>query len=473
MKAVIMGQDHKRVVEWINHPLVVEAIAYVKRILYFRGEGFSDHEGKFYFTAYKNCASGVTPFTNAIRFIHMVSENPIFGEVVNRTLTLAPLHVIRRHFVTIDDTTAKTWSKAFKCEMWAPEKASKKHAFTGTVSTDGVAACMHFRRPSSEVIKPPKERIGRPVKMTSTKKRKGVSQMVVSEAVIAHPNERIHADKRILALDPGRTSLATIVEYIGDYGDTKKSWKRYEYTRKQYYHEAGINGANRQSAKWNAQPEVEAARLRLTANPSKAKSVLDFLAYINAVNASYEVLWGEYSKKKWNSQRFALHQGKQRSVDQFCNRLERAIPGDTRPIELAYGNASFGAGGRGERCVPVKWFRDRIALRFKVVDVDEFRSSKISYQTQEMLGKVGRIVGEEARDVRGLHWYKTNDLECKYVHRDSNAAKNIHLLHYYLVNGLVKPLIFQRIDGAPPLPAQALRILQSNETGLNAVFERT
>lgn len=83
-----------------------------------------------------------------------------------------------------------------------------------------------------------------------------------------------------------------------------------------------------------------------------------------------------------------------------------------------------------------------------------------------MLGKVVRFSSNEKLvDVRGLHWYKTKDLNCKFVHRDSNAAKNIHLLHHFITTGLERPIMFQRTDLA--LPKQESKILQTNEIGLN------
>jgi hypothetical protein len=478
----------KKVIEepgdWISHPEIVKLVSDIQSILFFNGTD-ELQPGTHNFSEYKfkkekldadgNCVLDEKnkkvydsilnekhcSHSNVLRFIHMVSESTVFEEAERRSLTLAPIHDIRRHFITIDTTTSNKWTmysdstrqNISVSNLYSPERVSRKHKFTGTISTDGISACIHFRRLEKPIVVQPKEFKPRKVKVRT--KKIVDNSLPNSLEVVDHPNEIFYPNKRIIAIDPGRTNLCTAVEFVGDFGDTKKSWKTYSFTRAQYYHESGINKANKQTKKWLNGCKLAINELSKT--KSKAKMLDEFNLYVNAVSKNYYSLWNEKTKKRWSHLKFSLHRGKQSSVDRFLERLEKPSKGKDVEIEIAYGNAGFASGGRGEKCVPVKWFKERVARKFKVVDVDEFRSSKLDYQTHNLLGKIIKIdEAENCRDIRGLHWLKTKNLSCKLVSRDSNAAKNIHYLHHLLTNGLERPKSFLRVDGFV-LPKQQSR----------------
>ena len=65
-------------------------------------------------------------------------------------------------------------------------------------------------------------------------------------------------------------------------------------------------------------------------------------------------------------------------------------------------------------------------MRFPTVVVDEFRTTRISYEDETLLDSVGEWKNYKATTVRGLLWcHSTNEYGGKLIDRDLNAALNI------------------------------------------------
>ena len=87
-------------------------------------------------------------------------------------------------------------------------------------------------------------------------------------------------------------------------------------------------------------------------------------AYVN----NFDTLWKEKLRPRWARQKFRLYCGKRRALQEFVNSLR----GDEIPL-IAYGAATFGSGGRGERSVPVKGIQRLVRQTYPTVLVDEYK----------------------------------------------------------------------------------------------------
>ncbi len=136
-------------------------------------------------------------------------------------ISLAPLNNIRNMFVDIDSTQCRMAFKTEPHSFWNINGLSKG-SFTGTVSTDGISARVHF-----EHQKPP----------TSIEKKKKTKKCSVetNREMLYDGNTRMP----ICALDPGRTNLAEVVSEDG---------RRMRFTSRRYRHQSGADELERKVA---------------------------------------------------------------------------------------------------------------------------------------------------------------------------------------------------------------------------------
>ena len=133
----------------------------------------------------------------------------------------------------------------------------------------------------------------------------------------------------------------------------------------------------------------------------------------------YDVLWNEYLKPRWGIQRLVLYGNKKRTIDKFLDSIQGS---DSRKVVIAYGSAKIAPTGKGESAVPTGKLYSEVSKRFETHGVDEFRTSKVSNRTGELLTKVYRI--DSKQEVRGLRWCGSTS-NGKFLDRDMNAAINI------------------------------------------------
>ena len=381
----------------------------------------------------KNAPNMLLFFAHTLRMLEANEGEKLFA--------LIPMIARKRHFITIDTSVlygiardtgmiGPTCSdEAFAAnglDHWASLLDFKKHLpgsklpgsklprgkFTGTIETDGISVCIHYTRPLDT------PRVG--------KKTKPVQ--------LERPSKEIRESSRIISIDPGRSNIIYAVEVLKD-GTFRKS----RFTRRQYYTESGINKANKQVQSWHnkyCRAHIDA----MSKVSSKGVSLDTYKAFLKVDHVHGPGISNEHMKKRWAEQRLRLYGGKKRAIACFFNRMldGRSKHGkrDDRPVLVAYGSAKLASGGKGEVCVPVSGVFHACKDRVPTYIVDEWRSTRISYTDDSILGYVGTISKEKdkedtVRQVRGLLWgQSTNQTNgkfvSKFVNRDLNGALNIH-----------------------------------------------
>ena len=113
---------------------------------------------------------------------------------------------------------------------------------------------------------------------------------------------------------------------------------------------------------------------------------------------------------------------KHKVLDRFFQTFQEGQ--QVKPV-IAYGAAKFAPTGRGERAVPTEAMRKRCANHYKVVPVDEYRTTKCCHRCGSV---VQQVYGENGKILRGLK--RCPSPQCQHRHngqmsRDRNAAFNI------------------------------------------------
>jgi len=314
-------------------------------------------------------------------FIH-ADTNVFYGILKSLKLTKHNLKDFREN---LDDYS----DDYFEIERFSTREQKKLgFKFTGTFNTDGTAINFHFRRPKLEA----------------------------SDVEI---DRKVDPNVRVIANDPGRTTLFCGIEQKED-----GSWKTYNFTRRQFYAESGSKKATVNCNRWNTKNLKEELDL-LSCSNSRALKLEEFLKYVRIINANYDKFWNEYLKKRYSRQRFRLYSGKKSSYDNFFKSLD---DGSGKKIVIAYGDAGFASNSKNELSAPTTTLQKECSKWYSTVKVDEFRTTKLHYETGKVLGKVVEtsIKNDKTikRQVRGLLFLEENNIR-KLINRDINAAKNI------------------------------------------------
>jgi hypothetical protein len=330
---------------------------------------------------------------------------------------ILPICRVKAHFITIDTTTlhglmmrADMISK--DCSLKVFNELGKAHwesilrinklvgkgkEFTGTIETDGVAVNVHFQRPKNRVD-------------------------IFQEEAPQLFDENLN----VVGVDPGRTNILYMVRKAED-----GSFRSMKLTRSEYYQQAGILQARKQTEHWSR--TIRPSLVKLSNASPKGVCLKTFLTYWDVFQETEASLWTEYLKRRWAAQRLRLYGGKKRVFANFLNRVEASCPKDKKTV-MAFGSAKFAPGGKGEVSVPTSRAFKECSYRFPTISVDEFRTSRVFHgDLSTLLDCVGTKDTNNKKEtrLRGLLWCcSTNITKNKphpglFVNRDLNAAINI------------------------------------------------
>ena len=356
-----------------------------------------------------------------VRYLVFINRFVEHHEKEPKLTNIAPLCKVRGHFMTIDTnvlmgilsavglvksqeitlTNKEIWDPVIRTDHLRSE--AQGCSFTGTVDTDGVVACIHFKRPKNHL---------------DAARKLGPSSGLLT---LQKEAKRRPRDVVVVSNDPGRTNIAFHAweKEDGTYGSMALS-------RKAYYAESGVFYARSQSDKWQKSSGLKEGALKeLSENSPKKPSLQAFETYLSVLFRHWDSLWGEFLKRRWTDQRLRLYGGKKRCFACFCNRLNAAV-GQDKEVIMAYGAAKFAPGGKGEMSVPTARAYKEFSQRFKVALVDEFRSSRVFWKDKETILQYVNYKGTGKR-VRGLLWCGSTirNVSKFFVNRDLNAAINI------------------------------------------------
>lgn len=332
-------------------------------------------------------------------FYHMLQY--LEGREDARGFTLAPIHHIKRHCIAISVWTLREllmhaevqgvpsvdlfYGRAREYfDRFFQLNDKRRRYFAWRIMTDGVHCSLLYAIP-----------IGKKVHAQERRLIKSIER---------------DARKRTIAIDPGRVNILFGVEILGD-----GTHKTYRYSRRRYYHEAGMTKARERLEHWydNHKAAKKAEEAMAGASP-KCTTVEGWIQVLGVHIKHYHTLWDAKTQARWSQERFRLHCLKKRSQDRFLNEMD--APGEAR---ILYGGAKFASTGKGEVAVPTTGIFMAVQSKFKeTVLVHEHRTSKVCQACDGTLSSVH----EDGREVRGLRWCKT----CrKFLDRDRNAALNI------------------------------------------------
>jgi len=237
----------------------------------------------------------------------------------------------------------------------------------------------------------------------------------------------------IIGIDPGLRFT-----FIG-YDSNEEVVK---YSGKQYYHSSGVNEKNyKQQRCYRRNKDF----LDYKANmPSpKTTDVMKLQCYITyALKGLDNALQLHYANpfRKWKFKTFIKKQKTFHNICQKISKKKNIADTSIKPI-VGFGDWSNPKDCiiRGHKRGPVKEIKKELKRWCKVVDVDEFRTSKLCSCCHHTTSKV-KFDGKEINSV-----LRCSNSECGItIDRDINGSKNIFMLFERMLKGGKRPLAFCR-----------------------------
>ena len=237
-------------------------------------------------------------------------------------------------------------------------------------------------------------------------------------------------------IDPGKRSLFSMMDDDGNYFSYTnrmylKETKRLKYQAllKNYKDKIGITEIEEGLNKYN----------------SKTCDIEKFQEYINSKLKTNEKLIPLYQQLKFRQYKWYSYINKKRTEDNMVNKITKKYSKDHIII---IGDWSIGKQMRNFISTPNLSLKRKLQETFKVYDIDEFRTSCLSYKTEEVCEnlylKFKKDTKQKERKIHSILTYKMENNRKGCINRDKNGCKNIQkVFNYYMKTG-ERPEIYRR-----------------------------
>ena len=247
-------------------------------------------------------------------------------------------------------------------------------------------------------------------------------------------------------IDPGKRSLFSMMDDKGLFCSYTNGMRIKETKRLKY-----------QSLLKNHKDKTHITKVEQTLNTFNSKSCnLDkFKEYIAKKLEVNEVVVPLYKNLHFRKYKWYAYINKKRSEDNMLNMIEKKYSKDHTII---IGDWSIGKQMRHFISTPNLSLKRKLKERFKVYNIDEFRTSCISYKTKDLCKNL--YLPDKKGEDRKIHSILTYQMENNRkgcINRDKNGCRNIqHVFNYYKKTGkrpikYSREYKFERID-QPPNP---------------------
>lgn len=279
----------------------------------------------------------------------------------------------------------------------------------------------------------------------------GVSVSIIlakSGDVKVKPTEIIYNNEELIALDPGLRMLFV--------GCNNKDDTIIDCSGKSYYHDTGVNRINeKQRRHYNKDEEVLSYVRNMPIG--KTNDMTEFCKHLRyCLNKLHQVLEFHYKHpfRKWKFTKYILEKKKLNDLCRLITNKEDIT--EASKVVVGFGDWSNPHDSiiRGHKRGPVLKLKKQLRKWCKVIDVNEFRTSKLCCKCHNETEKVS-YNGVKVNSV-----LRCCNNECgMIIDRDINGCKNILKMLKVSLKLIDKPEAFERTNKS--LPSLAQKALKS------------
>jgi len=234
-------------------------------------------------------------------------------------------------------------------------------------------------------------------------------------------------------IDPGKRSLFTMMNDDG---------KFYSYTNKQRVNETKRLKYQNILKKYRDELEITSKENELSSYNSKSCIINKYREFITKKTNTNEVLYKLYQNNKFRQYKWYAFINKKRTEDNMLNKIEKTY---TKDSIIIIGDWSIGKQMKNLISTPNLSLKRKLQERFKVYDIDEYRTSCLNYRTEELCKNL--YLPDKKNKERKMHSILTYKMENKRngcINRDKNGCKNIQKVFNYYIEYDERPERYRR-----------------------------
>jgi len=349
--------------------------------------------------------------------------------------------------------------------LWDVKQTRKNYEFDYTIITDGYATSLRFLHKDyveEEHQKKEKKKQGKKALQGLTKeekeKRKEENKEQQKELTKLlrkqrneNPSKKTETTEELpefpyiddlpmevlkgkhIFIDPGKRSLFTMMDDKGKFCSYTNGMRIKETKRLKY-----------QSLLKNYKDKIHITETEETLNKYNSKScIIDkFKEYISKKMEVNDIVVPLYQNIQFRKYKWYAFINKKRSEDNMLNMIEKKYSKDHTII---IGDWSIGKQMRNFISTPNLSLKRKLKERFKVYNIDEFRTSCLSYKTKDFCKNL--YLPDKKGEDRKIHSILTYQMENNRkgcINRDKNGCKNIrYVFNYYKKTGK-RPMKYSR-----------------------------
>ena len=368
-----------------------------------------------------------------------------------------------KYLCDIENSKDELWDKYFNIDI-----SLKNYIFDYTIITDCYSASLRFihkDRLQEENIK--KEKIQNAKKEYKglskeeieiiKKKKKDAQKEVLKELNKNKQNVKKEKEKYIefpyidevdknklisknIYVDPGKRDLLTMIDDNGN---------RFTYSNKQKVKETKRLKYQRLIKNLKDTLKIYEIENTLSIYNSKTCDIEKFKKYIEEKNKVNEKLFNLYENEKFRQYKWYSYINKKRTEDNMNNLI---INKYGKNINLIYGDWCMTKQMRNFISTPNLGIKRKLAKKFNIYNIDEYRTSCLYYKTEEKGDNF--YITDKINKKRKLHSVltfkmETTENECKKIridciNRDYNGCINIRKIFHSYMKNETRPLRYCR-----------------------------
>lgn len=245
--------------------------------------------------------------------------------------------------------------------------------------------------------------------------------------------EKIDLEGKHIFIDPGKRSLFTMMDDEG---------KFYSYTNKQRVNETKRLKYQNILKKYRDEIDITSKDNELSAYNSKSCNINKYREFITKKINTNEVLYKLYQNNKFRQYKWYAFINKKRTEDNMLNKIEKTY---TKDSIIIIGDWSIGKQMKNFISTPNLSLKRKLQERFKVYNIDEYRTSCLNYKTEELSKNL--YLPDKRNKERKIHSILTYKMENKRngcINRDKNGCKNIQKVFNYYIEYDERPERYKR-----------------------------
>ena len=245
--------------------------------------------------------------------------------------------------------------------------------------------------------------------------------------------EKVDLEGKHIFIDPGKRSLFTMMD---------DDSKFYSYTNKQRVNETKRLKYQNILKKYRDELEITSKENELSLYNSKSCNINKYREFITKKINTNEVLYKLYQNNKFRQYKWYAFINKKRTEDNMLNKIEKTY---TKDSIIIIGDWSIGKQMKNFISTPNLSLKRKLQERFKVYNIDEYRTSCLNYKTEELSKNL--YLPDKRNKERKMHSILTYKMENKRngcINRDKNGCKNIQKVFNYYIEYDERPERYKR-----------------------------